>query len=352
MSSNFSPHDEYGFLRPENFDYAEYEGFMSDYLGVLARRRQKWELLVKGDYRKLKKGAKLKRYVRKGIPGSHRKGVWLEVSGAAALRREEPELYMTMLDMKITNPVVEDQINTDLPRTFPNNIYFDSSNSSNYQRPMYNILKAFANNNPNIGYCQGLNYIAGLLYLITKDEDSSFWLLKVLCERILPDYYTQSMPGLLTDMKVLARLARQEVPAVANHIERLQMPWALFASKWFVCLYCEVLLVETVLRVWETVFYEGSEILFRVALGLLKLNQDRLLNKTDFASLAGELRLLEEDRITVSCHSFLDDICTKTGGLPRAEISRLREEVGREVRAEQAERERRRREEDTGIRDG
>ena len=83
------------------------------------------------------------------------------------------------------------------------------------------------------------------------------------------------------------------------------MPWALFASKWFVCLYCEVLLVETVLRVWDTVFYEGSKILFRVALGLLKLNQDRLLNKTDFASLAGELRLLEEDRITVSCHSFL-----------------------------------------------
>ena len=130
------------------------------------------------------------------------------------------------------------------------------------------------------------------------------------------------------------------------------MPWALFASKWFVCLYCEVLPVETVLRVWDTVFYEGSKILFRVALGLLKLNQDRLLNKTDFASLAGELKLLEEDRITVSCHSFLDDICTKTGGLPRAEISRLREEVGREVRAEQAERERRRREEDTGIRDG
>ena len=93
-------------------------------------------------------------------------------------------------------------------------------------------------------------------------------------------------------------------------------------------------------------------LLLRVALGLLKLNQARLLNKTDFASLAGEFKLLEEDRITMSCHSFLDDICTKTGGLPRAEISRLREEVGAEVRAEQVERERRRREDRTGIRDG
>ena len=154
-------------------------------------------------------------------------------------------------------------IRTDLPRTFPNNVHFDSTAPCCYQAPLYNILRAFANSNPAIGYCQGLNYIAGLLYLTTRDEDSSFWLLKVLCERILPDYYTQSMPGLLTDLKVLARLARREVPAVAAHIERLQMPWALFCSKWFVCLYCEVLPVETVLRVWDTVFYEGSKILFR-----------------------------------------------------------------------------------------
>ena len=68
------------------------------------------------------------------------------------------------------------------------------------------------------------------------------------------------------------------------------MPWALFCSKWFVCLYCEVLPVETVLRIWDVLFYEGSKILFRVALGLLKLNQARLLSKTDFASLAEEFK--------------------------------------------------------------
>ena len=81
-----------------------------------------------------------------------------------------------------------------------------------------------------------------------QDEEDSFWLLKVLCERILPDYYTPSMPGLITDMKVLAVLAREEVPAVADHIDKMQMPWALFCSKWFICVYGEVLPVETVLR--------------------------------------------------------------------------------------------------------
>jgi len=37
MSSQFSISDEYGFLRPDNFDYQQHELFMSDYLGVLAR---------------------------------------------------------------------------------------------------------------------------------------------------------------------------------------------------------------------------------------------------------------------------------------------------------------------------
>ena len=64
MSSSFAKHDEYGFLRPENFDYQEDSGFMSDYLGVLTRRRQKWDQLVKGEggYSKLCKEARCIQY--------------------------------------------------------------------------------------------------------------------------------------------------------------------------------------------------------------------------------------------------------------------------------------------------
>merc|ERR1719323_1552651 len=155
MSSQFSNHDEYGFIRADDFNYQQYEEFMSSYLGVLSRRAEKWESLVKGgQYSKLQRGTKLKRFIRKGVPGSHRRGVWMEVSGAAKMKKEEPDLYISMRDMNIINSRVEDQIRTDLPRTFPNNIHFDSSSSTCYQRQLFNILKAFANNNPTVGYCQ------------------------------------------------------------------------------------------------------------------------------------------------------------------------------------------------------
>ena len=50
--------------------------------------------------------------------------------------------------------------------------------------------------------------------------------------------------------------------------------------------------VETVLRIWDTVFYEGSKILFRVAIGLLKLNKERLLAQKDFAALIEEFKYI------------------------------------------------------------
>jgi len=352
MTTQFSSHDEYGFVRPENFNYKVHEEFMNGYLGVLARRGQKWEALLKTGYHKLDTGPKLKRYIRKGVPSSHRKGVWMQVSGAAKLRAEEPDLYPTMLNMKVKNQIIEDQILTDIPRTFPNNMFFDKTHPKTLQNPLFNILKAFANTNPKIGYCQGINYIAGLILLVTKDEDASFWLLKVMCEQILPEYYTASMPGLLTDVKVLAELARQEIPVLATHIDKMQMPWALFCSKWFICIYAEVLPTETVLRIWDTVFYEGSKILFRVALGLLKMNQDKLLSKNDFALLAEEFKIILDSKSTINCHTFLEDICDKTGPLPRSKLQKLRADFGAQVREEQMERERRRKADGSGMKDG
>jgi len=342
MSSRFvSSNDEYGFVRSNSFNSDEHTEFMQSYLRILSNRARKWEKLTRrSGYSKLDRSAKLKRYIRKGVPGAHRKEVWMEVSGANKLRREEPDLYTTMLAADL-DPVVLGQIRTDMPRTFPNNVFFDTTNPNSMQKPLLNILKAFANNNPNIGYCQGLNYIAGLLLLVTKNEDSAFWLLKVMMESILPDYYSANMSGLLTDVKVLSEIARRDVPVLAGHIDALQVPWALIASKWFICLYSEVLPLETVLRIWDCLFNEGSKVLFRVALAILKLNEKNFLAKREFTDLMEEFKRYLTSAEVGSCHTFIEKVFQLTPTLTRARIEKLRHELGRQVRDEQLERDRR-----------
>lgn len=66
--------DEYGFKRDCSFDYAAYDGIMSNYYKVLTKRRMKWQALMKNPPNlHNRKSAKLKRYVRKGIPGKKNK---------------------------------------------------------------------------------------------------------------------------------------------------------------------------------------------------------------------------------------------------------------------------------------
>ena len=88
-------------------------------------------------------------------------------------------------------------------------MFFKGKDPNSLEQPLFNVLLAFAQVNTEVGYCQGLNYVAGLLLLVTKNEDTSFWLLKTLIEDILPDYYSSGLTGLLLDFKVLEKIMFQ-----------------------------------------------------------------------------------------------------------------------------------------------
>lgn len=49
--------------------------------------------------------------------------------------------------------------------------------------PLTNVLKTYALCNPEIEYCQGMNFISGLFYLFFNDEDTTFKALFSIIER-------------------------------------------------------------------------------------------------------------------------------------------------------------------------
>ncbi|XP_026467046.1 growth hormone-regulated TBC protein 1-A-like [Ctenocephalides felis] len=299
--SHFHNTDEYGFERPENFDYEVYEKFFSNYLSTLARRSKKWQTLLNQNIG-LKRSKLLKRYIRKGIPSSQRKCVWLAIAGVSHDTNASQNFYKSHLHISL-EPELFEVIRADLPRTFPTNIFFNKE--INRQNQLCNILVAYANANKNVGYCQGLNYIAGLLLLITDCESSSFFLLKYLVEDLLPSYYTRSMDGLIVDIKVLSELIRIKFPDVYKHIVDLGMPWPVIFTKWFVCLFAEVLPTETVLRLWDCLFYEGSKILFRAGLTLVHILRSQIMKSSDFTSLFQCFQNVGDNYSVLDCHEFM-----------------------------------------------
>lgn len=214
---------------------------MSQYFPILAKRSKKWtNSMVSGAI--LRRKRTLKAEIRKGIPNEFREKVWMYVSGAEEAKRKfGSDLYKKLLAAP-HDPSLVETIRTDLPRTFPENIFFNATDE--HQNKLYRVLIAFAHHNKRIGYCQGMNYVAGLILLVTKNEDSTFWLLKALVENVLPDYYSPTMDGLLTDIDAISELVRLKYPDVSQHVTELGLPWPVITTKWFVCIYCEVLPTE------------------------------------------------------------------------------------------------------------
>lgn len=62
------------------------------------------------------------------------------------------------------------------------------------------VLAAYALHNPTVGYCQGMNFIAGCLLLFMGEEDT-FYCMAVIVEDILPGYFSQAM--LATQVRLL-----------------------------------------------------------------------------------------------------------------------------------------------------
>ena len=52
---------------------------------------------------------------------------------------------------------------------------------------------------------------------------------------------------------------------------------SIIATDWYLCLFSTSLPAETVARVWDALFNEGPKILYRVALALLKVEEETLL---------------------------------------------------------------------------
>lgn len=322
--------DKYGFEHDEDFDQRLHDEFISSYLPVLNRRNQRWGTEMQNQT-KVKHNRKMKRFCRKGIPAEYRPVAWMTLTNAESRMKMSPNLYRDLLARSI-DPALEETIRLDLHRTFPDNIHFRSSDDfETLQVPLYNILKCIALKNPQVGYCQGLNFVTGLLLLIIKNEEKIFWLMDTLITEILPDFYNPNMKALKAEQELLGQIVKWKLPDVHDHLRILGVPWALIGTKWFICMYADVMPVETVLRIWDCVFYEGSKVLQRVAITLIALNKDKILACKDFPEAVDLIQKSVKQPSCLHCHNFLTHIFNEPGSFPRSRINSLRDTCFSEV---------------------
>ncbi|KAJ8564919.1 hypothetical protein K7X08_001379 [Anisodus acutangulus] len=169
------------------------------------------------------------------------------------------------------------QIEKDLPRTFPGHPALDEDGRNALRR----LLTAYARHNPCVGYCQAMNFFAGLLLLLMPEENA-FWTLVGILDDYFDGYYSEEMIECQVDQLVLEVLVREKFPKLVNHLDYLGVQVAWVTGPWFLSIFMNMLPWETVLRVWDVLLFEGNRVmLFHTALALMELYGPALVTTKD-----------------------------------------------------------------------
>ncbi|KZP22612.1 TBC-domain-containing protein [Athelia psychrophila] len=218
----------------------------------------------------------LDRLVRSGIPLIYRAKVWFECSGALELK--EPGLFQDLLAQGggEADRGTGVEIEKDVGRTMPLNIFFGGNGAGVVK--LRRVLTAYSRRNPAVGYCQGMNLITSTLLLVHADEEEAFWVLAAIIERLLPDdFFSPSLLPSRACPLVLLDYVQELTPKLHAHLTDLGVDLGAICFSWFLSLFTDCLPVESLFRVWDIFLVDGLDVLFRVALGILRSNEVELL---------------------------------------------------------------------------
>lgn len=391
--------DRYGFRKANPYiSLEQYDTWNASYTEYLARRRKKWmgymkdnSLMTDHPDRFPPRSAKTKRFVRKGIPPDWRGAAWFYYAGGPGILAKHPGVYDDLVrkagldpvgagklgDGKTTvKPLVVEDIEKDLHRTFPDNVRFKPPKTTKVppsspattedsqmtltnkfpDRPpsetpaepeiissLRRVLHAFALYNPRIGYCQSLNFLAGLLLLFVESEEHAFWLLNVITRVYLPGTHEMSLEGSKVDLGVLMGALKESLPNVWKQIggdeadptvpppkrsrgrrfrdghasgpeDPNRLPAiTLCMTAWFMSCFIGTLPIETVLRVWDIFFYEGSRTLFRIALTIFKTGEAEIKSVRDPMEMFGVVQSIP--RRMLDCNALLEACYKRRNGI-------------------------------------
>jgi len=160
-----------------------------------------------------------------------------------------------------------------------------------------NVLKTYAFFNPEIEYCQGMNFVAGFLFLVFRDEQLTFKSLMRVAEIFdMSLLYKKELPMLKLFFYQLDRLIAIQLPQLHQHFKDEQINSGIFASAWFITQFTNSLQIQdknfnknknpdeliketdkiisdNLLQLWDYFISSGWKSMFSMSLYILKTNE-------------------------------------------------------------------------------
>ena len=178
--------------------------------------------------------------------------------------------------------LIKDVIRLDVNRTF------FSKNQKEKREILKNILFCLAYVYPNIGYCQGMNFICQFLLETTNDEEKTFDIFSAILSKTK---YGNLIVDEFSLMKkyfyVFERLIILYLPELATLLKQNNVLPSYYISPWFITLFTHSFIenqTKLLLRIFDLFILDGWISIIKIGLMLLK-HYEKVLMEMNFEEL-------------------------------------------------------------------
>jgi len=193
-------------------------------------------------------------------------------------------------------------INNDVSRTFTNFPY--------NKKALENILATYATYNESVGYCQGMNYLAGILLIVSdSNEEETFWAFVSLMERKIStdkvnlgglcQLYQNNFPLVKVIQRLFEQILKMNNPLLDQHLNKVGLSIELWLQKWISSLFLYSFPMDYSVKFWDALMINGISFLLPLSLVIVRRLAKKLMEVRTIEKCYEILKIPEHVRKTI-----------------------------------------------------
>ncbi|XP_053365913.1 uncharacterized protein tbc1d12a [Clarias gariepinus] len=276
----------------------------------IARALVVWNTEILPNWENMRNTRRVRELWWQGLPPSIRGKIWsLAIGNELNITPELYEIFLSRAkekwrsfnetgslseneDCGVDKESSLDLIKLDIFRTFPSLYIFQKGGP--YHDVLHNVLGAYTCYRPDVGYVQGMSFIAAVLILNLEEADAFIAFANLLNKPCQMAFFRVDHDLMLKYFAVFEVFFEENLPKLFQHFHSNSLTPDFYLIDWIFTLYSKPLPLDVACRVWDLFCRDGEEALFRTALGILRLYQDVLL-QMDFIHSAQFLSRLPQN---------------------------------------------------------
>ncbi|KAL4450514.1 hypothetical protein ABPG74_019412 [Tetrahymena malaccensis] len=223
----------------------------------------------------------------------------------------------------VVDPSVLQQIKRDISRTYPHLKFFqpatdsqsnqtqsvtpkiekNQSKTSSGLEQLESILYSFAAYDPQIGYVQGINFIAAH-FLYHSEEYIAFWLLVNTFDRFeLRDIYLPNLPGLRKHSQILEIILEKTDPELFYHLSENGIKPDMYITPWLFSQFGMMIPLKYLDIFYENMIQEGWSFFYKFVISYM-IEQKQLIMEQD---PMGTIEILTQKNNQIANEKYSED---------------------------------------------